>query len=178
MVCSRCMMSVQTLLEQLGYNGVEVLLGEASFNVPSNYNETELENKLALLGFTLLKDRNASIVKDVKLLVKEVYGGEFDFPENFLFSKWLAARLNKDYEAISDIFVAAEKKTIGQYVIDFRINKVKEFLVYTSLTLADIAFKLNFSSAAYLSKQFKEQTGLTPGFFKQIKKEKEGSATQ
>lgn len=47
------------------------------------------------------------------------------------------------------------ERTIEQYIIELRINKVKEFLVYSSLTLADIAFKLNFNSVAYLSTQFK-----------------------
>lgn len=174
MVCNRCMISVKNGLEQLGYKSVEVSLGEASFTATIDYNEAELENKLASLGLTLLQDKNMKIVKDVKLLVNRVYSGDFDFPEKFQFSKFITARLNKEYESISDAFVSAEKKTIGQYIIDFRINKVKELLVYTTLTLADIAFKLNFSSAAYLSRQFKEQTGLTPGFFKQIKREKDG----
>jgi AraC-like DNA-binding protein len=80
--------------------------------------------------------------------------------------------LQKDYETISDAFIATEKKTIEQYIIEYRINKVKEFLVYSNLTLSDIAFKLNFNSVAHLSTQFKQQTGLTPSFFRDIKKQK------
>lgn len=172
MVCNRCIMTVKAELEQLGYQSVEVALGEASFISPETYNQPELENRLSVRGFTLLEDKNLKVVKEVKSLVDEVYSGDFDFPETFQFSKLLAQRSGKEYESISDVFVATEKKTIGQYIIDFRINKVKELLVYTSLTLADIAFKLNFNSVAHLSKQFKQQTGLAPSFFKEIKKEK------
>jgi AraC family transcriptional regulator len=173
MVCNRCVITVKNGLEQLGYQSVEVSLGEASFIPPAAYNQTELENKLSVLGFSLLEDKNIKIVKEVKSIVQEVYSGDFDFPEGFQFSKLSTARLSKDYEAISDVFVSTEKKTIGQYIIDFRINKVKELLVYTTLTLADIAFKLNFNSVAHLSNQFKQQTGLTPSFFKEVKKKKE-----
>jgi AraC-like DNA-binding protein len=80
--------------------------------------------------------------------------------------------LQKDYDVVSDAFIATEKKTIEQYIIQFRINKIKEYLVYTDLTLADIAFRLNFSSVAHLSAQFKQQTGLTPSFFKNIRRQK------
>jgi AraC-like DNA-binding protein len=46
---------------------------------------------------------------------------------------------------------------------------VKELLVYNELSLTEIAFKLNYSSVAHLSNQFKKLTGLTPSHFKQLK---------
>jgi AraC family transcriptional regulator len=173
MVCNRCMMTVKSELESLGYLSVDVSLGEVSFNNPATgYNQSELESRLSILGFSVLEDKKMKLIKDVKALLEEVCSGDFDFPENFRFSRFLAARLGKDYDTISDNFIAIEKKTIEQYLIDFRINKVKEFLVYSTLTLNDIAFKLNFTSVAHLSTQFKQQTGLTPSFFREIKKEK------
>ena len=48
----------------------------------------------------------------------------------------------------------------------------KELLVYGELSLNEIADKLNYSSAAYLSTQFKSVTGLTPSHFKNIKENK------
>ena len=173
MVCNRCMMAVRSELENLGYHSVEVSLGEVSFqNPPGRYDQAEVENRLSVLGLTVLEDKKMKLIKDVKALVEEVCRGDFDFPENFRFSRFLASRLGKDYETISDNFISIEKKTIEQYMIEFRVNKVKEFLVYTTLTLNDIAFKLNFTSVAHLSTQFKQQTGLTPSFFREIKKEK------
>jgi AraC family transcriptional regulator len=63
----------------------------------------------------------------------------------------------------------AEKSTLGKYIIEYRIDKVKELFVHTDKTLADIAFALGFSSVAHLSKQFKDNTGLNPSHFRQIK---------
>jgi AraC family transcriptional regulator len=172
MVCNRCMMTVKKELENLGLLSVDVSLGEASFDDPGIDKSVEIKNSLSKHGFSLLEDKRIRLSKEVKLLVEEVYSGDFDFPDGFRFSKLLSERLDKDFKIISDAFIAAEKKTIEQYMIEYRINKVKELIVYTDLTFSDIAFKLNFNSAAHLSAQFKQQTGLTPSFFKEVRKKK------
>ena len=151
---------------------VNISLGEVSFIPNDAQNQEVLQRRLASLGFGLLEDKKVSMTKEVKQLVEEVYSGDFDFPERFRFAELVKQRFQKDYEGISDAFIATEKKTIEQYIIDYRINKVKEFLVYSDLKLADIAFKLNFNSVAHLSSQFKQQTGLTPSYFKEIRRTK------
>ena len=176
MVCQRCLITVESELKGMGHTPTKLSLGEVSFIADEAQEVAVLEERLSLLGFSLLEDKNAKTTREVKQLVQEVYSGNFDFPERFRFTEFVKQRLQKDYYAISDAFIAVEKKTIEQYIIDFRINKIKEFLVYSTLTLADIAFKLNFNSVAYLSTQFKQQTGLTPSFFKEIQKEKAEAA--
>ena len=59
----------------------------------------------------------------------------------------------------------------GMRVLD-KIEKVKELLMYDELTLSQIAYQLNYSSVAYLSNQFKRETGFTTSFFKQLKSSK------
>ena len=173
MVCSRCVMVVKEELKDLGHEPVQVGLGEAIVvEKEDKLDKVELEKRLAALGFSLLEDRKVKTVREVKALVEAVYSGEYDFPDNFRFTNLVREICNKDYDAVSDVFIAMEKRTIEQYIIDFRINKVKEYLVYSNLTLADIAFKLNYNSVAHLSAQFKQYTGLTPSHFKEIKKEK------
>jgi AraC-like DNA-binding protein len=44
--------------------------------------------------------------------------------------------------------------------------------VYDELTLSEIAYKLNYSSVAYLSNQFKKVIGLTSTHFKKLKERK------
>jgi AraC-like DNA-binding protein len=44
--------------------------------------------------------------------------------------------------------------------------------MYDELNFSEIAYKLNYSSGAHLSNQFKKITGLTPSFFKSIQKKK------
>lgn len=173
MVCHRCVATVINELEKLGLQSPNVVLGKVSFTSSIEAQaEFNLIKQLSMHGFSVLEDKRVQIVNKVKCIVTKVYSGEYDFPDNFRFSGFLADELGKDFQTISEIFISKEKKSIEQHMIHFRINKVKEFLVYTNLTLSDIAFKLNYSSVAHLSSQFKRETGLTPSYFKEIKREK------
>lgn len=176
MVCQRCLLTVETELQKMGHTPVKSSLGEVSFITGEEHDDAVLEKRLSLLGFGLLRDKKAKMTKEVKQLVEEVYSGDFDFPERFRFTELVRQRLQKDYEAVSEAFIAVEKKTIGQYIIAYRISRVKDFLVYSPLPLSDIAFRLNFNSVAHLSTQFKQQTGLTPSFFKDLKRQKAETA--
>ena len=169
MVCERCIHSVKEVLEDLGVEVVEVGLGEIRLMSHPEINESLIDERLKLLGFSLLQDRRLKLLKDAKALVAEVYSGRFDFPNSFRFSALATERLSSNYEAISAAFTLIEQKTLEKYIIDYRINKIKELLVYTDHTLADISFALGFSSVAHLSKQFKGCTGLNPSYFRQIK---------
>ncbi|RYF86473.1 MAG: helix-turn-helix domain-containing protein [Chitinophagaceae bacterium] len=176
MVCKRCLLTVENELLALGHTSVKATLGEVSYMAGENNDLAVIEERLSRLGFSLLEDKKAKMTNEVIRLIEEVYSGDYDFPHRFRFSELVKQRLQKDYDAISDAFIATEKKTIEQYIINYRITKVKELLVYSNLTLADIAFKLNFHSVAHLSTQFKQQTGLTASFFKEIKRQKEETA--
>jgi AraC-like DNA-binding protein len=45
-------------------------------------------------------------------------------------------------------------------------------LLYDELNLTEISYKLNYSSVAHLSNQFKKVTGLTPSYYKQLKRKR------
>lgn len=83
-------------------------------------------------------------------------------------SNYLASNVNHEYTYLSSLFSSVEGRTIENYFIEHRIEKAKELLMYGQLTLSQIAFDLEYSSVAHLSKQFKKITGLTPTYFKQI----------
>ena len=88
------------------------------------------------------------------------------------FSDFLSSELNHDYSYLSHLFSMVEGKTIEKYMILQKIEKVKELLVYDELTLNEISYKLGYSSAAHLSRQFKSVTGLTPSHYKKVREEK------
>jgi AraC family transcriptional regulator len=170
MVCNRCITTVTQELQQLGIELDEVNLGEVKFAVNAPFTDYDaLNSKLVPLGFSVLENKRMKLVRDVKQIAAEVYSGDFDFPNHFRFSDLLTQRLGKDYDFISQQFSAEEGTTIEKYMIGYRIEKIKELLVYTSLTLADISFQLGFSSVAHLSRQFKQQTGLNPSHFKHMR---------
>jgi AraC-like DNA-binding protein len=179
MVCHRCIQVIREELMRLGVDFIQVGLGEIAlpYSLPLS-DLKKIEDVIYPLGFQLLEDRKIAIVKRLKELVAVVYGGNYDFPLHFRFSNLIVQQIGKDYNTISAWFTLLEQKTLERYIISYRIEKVKEYLVYSKLTLADIAFKLNFSNVSHLSRQFKQHTGLTPSHFKEIKKAKETLAIE
>ena len=76
--------------------------------------------------------------------------------------------IGKDYSQISTIFSATEGRTIEKFIIQQKIEKVKELLIYGEKTVSEIAYELNYSSPQYLSNQFKQTTGLRPSEFRNM----------
>lgn len=170
MVCHRCITTVTQELQQLGIEPDEVTLGEVKIAVHVPFTDFDVLNKtLAPLGFSVIENKRSKLVRQVKQIVADVYSGDYDFPYQFRLSDLLAQKLEKEYDFISQQFSAEEGITIEKFVIDFRIEKIKEMLVYTTISLADISFQLGFSSVAHLSRQFKQQTGLTLSHFKAMR---------
>jgi AraC-like DNA-binding protein len=62
--------------------------------------------------------------------------------------------------------------TIAQFIISHKIERIKELMIYDELNITEIAWKMNYSSVAHLSNQFKKVTGLTPSHFKKLKDNK------
>jgi AraC-like DNA-binding protein len=86
------------------------------------------------------------------------------------YSKYISEKLNYDYTYLSNIFSEVKGITIQQFIILNKIERVKELLLYDELNLTEISYKLHYSSVAHLSNQFKKITGLTPSYFKKMKK--------
>lgn len=173
MVCDRCISTIKNELAQLQVPVTEVQLGElTSLSGLSMQDIGAIREKLLPLGFTLLEDKRVKMVRELRSLVEQVYSGTWDFEPRFTFSALVKERINRDYESVSTVFAALEGSTLERYIINYRIEKVKELLVYSSQTLTDIAFCLGFSSVSHLSAQFRNETGLTPSHFKKIKQDK------
>lgn len=172
MVCNRCIMVVQDELEKLGLDYTNVKLGEVNLTKELTPEERDaLENVLVPLGFELIDDKKSRIIEKIKnIIIDLVHHQDNDSKTNL--SDILSEKLNHDYNYLSNLFSEIEGTTIEKYFIAQKIEKIKELLVYDELTLSEIALRLNYSSVAYLSNQFKKVTGLTPSHFKQIREDK------
>lgn len=169
MVCNRCIMVVRDVMDKLGIEYIDVSLGEVSLNRNISKDEIqEIHNALQPLGFELIEDKNSRIIETIKSTIIDIVQNHDSTLKTNL-SDVLSDRLNYDYSFLSNLFSEVEGTTIEKYFIAQRIEKVKELLVYDELSLTEIADKLNYSSVAYLSNQFKKVTGLTTRHFKKIK---------
>jgi AraC-like DNA-binding protein len=169
MVCSRCKMVVKDELIKLGLHANSVELGEVEITEELNSEQKNKLNKvLQSFGFDLIDDKKSLLIEKIKnTIVELVHYSEHQLSINF--SEHISKKLHHDYNYLSNLFSEVEGTTIEKYLIAQKIEKVKELLKYDELSLSEIAERLGYSSVAYLSNQFKRQTGLTPSFYKSLR---------
>jgi len=172
MVCHRCKLAVDAELMQSGYHPQQTELGEVTIKEELNNEQLKaVNNRLKHLGFELIDDRKSRLVEKIKnVIIQLVHHTNDTLSVNL--SAYLANQLHYEYNYLSNLFSEAEGTTIEKYYISQKIEKVKELLIYDELTLSQIAYRMGYSSVAYLSSQFKKETGLTPSHFKEIKDNK------
>ncbi|MBU3815007.1 MAG: AraC family transcriptional regulator [Candidatus Bacteroides intestinipullorum] len=166
MVCPRCIRAVTDCLTRLGLHPLSVELGIAVIREEvDDALRTHLRQALEAEGFELLEAPRARLVEQIKDAVIQLVHYREAAPSANL-SRYLSELLHKDYSTLSKVFSEETGSTIERYAIAQKIERAKELLTYDELTLNEIADQLGYSSAAYLSTQFKQITGLTPSAFK------------
>ncbi len=170
MVCHRCVLSVEDILNDAAIPFQKVIFGEIHLtNDMSSEQRETLTAMLKNVGFELIDSHMSGLIERIKMLVIKRARNEVDKKEIKLnLSTFLSEKLNYEYTHLSSVFSAVEGRTIENYFIEQRIEKAKELLIYGQMTLSEIAFELDYSSTAYLSTQFKKITGLTPSYFKEV----------
>lgn len=170
MVCPQCVRVVRRKLEEVGLSVQFAALGAADVLTPPD-GELPLAAVRASLedvGFEVVEDPARQLVEQTKTLVLELvhYTAPAELAHNF--SYYLSQRLNRDYHYLSQLFSAHEGLTLEKYIIRQKVERAKELLSYQDATVADVARQLGYSSAAYLTNQFKQVTGLSPSQFQRL----------
>lgn len=169
MESSRCKAMVKDKLIKLGLHYKNLELGEVE--LIGNISGVKLQLfdiALRNAGLELIEDRKSFLIEKIKTAIHELIYFSDDFPKPN-FSDYLSKKVNRDYASLSRIFSGMQGITLEKYIIAQKIERVKELLVYGELSLSDIAYKLQYSSEAHLSNQFKKVTRLTPSFFRQLR---------
>ncbi|WP_136153100.1 helix-turn-helix domain-containing protein [Flavobacterium sangjuense] len=169
MVSNRCKMMVKDELKKLGLHFIIVDLGVVEIM------EDISEEKKALLkanlfesGLELMDDKRAIMIEKIKNVIIEMihYADE---PIKITFSEHLSEKLNQNYTYLANLFSEVQGTTIEQFLILHKVERIKELIIYDELNITEIAWKMNYSSVAHLSTQFKKVTGLSPSHFKALK---------
>ena len=175
MVSNRCKMAVKEELRKLGLHFIVVDLGEVE--IMENISTAQREQmKIALLnsGFELMDDKRAILIEKIKTAVIEmVHHSDENIKINF--SDYLSEKLSHNYTYLANLFSEVQGTTIEHFIIAHKIERIKELIIYDELNITEIAWKLNYSSVAHLSNQFKKVTGLSPSHFKQLKDKRRSS---
>lgn len=175
MVSLRSKMLVKKELAKLGLHYVVLDLGMVEV-LGELKEEQRLTLKANLLksGLDLLDDSRSILIDRIKSVIIEMIHHTDELP-SVNYSDYIAEKLDYDYTYLSNIFSEVKGITIQQFIIVHKIERVKELLLYDELNLTEISYKLHYSSVAHLSNQFKKVTGLSPSFYKKLKKKRIGN---
>ncbi|WP_246255631.1 helix-turn-helix domain-containing protein [Cyclobacterium plantarum] len=173
MVSLRCKMMVKEELKKLKIRFANIQLGEVELFEPLTVDQhDQLQKNLRKSGLELLDDKKTILINKIKSLIVEMVHYTDEVPK-VNYSDYISEKVGYDYTYLSNIFSEVTGITIQQYIIIHKIERVKELLLYDELNLSQIANLLNYSSVAHLSNQFKKITGLTPSYFKAMKRRRE-----
>ena len=169
MVSNRCKMVVKDELRKLGLHFVLVDLGEVDIMEDiSNEQREELRAALHPTGLELMDDKKSMLIEKIKnVIVQMVHHSDAMIKVNF--SDYLSEKLKHDYTYLANVFSEVQGITIEHFIIAHKVERIKELIIYDELNITEIAWKLNYSSVAHLSNQFKKVTGLSPTHFKKLK---------
>lgn len=169
MVSNRCKMMVKEEFKKLGLHFILVDLGEIEIMEELTEDQkTTLKEALLVSGLELMDDKKAILIEKIKnVIIEMIHHTEEIIKTNF--SDYLSEKLNHDYTYLSNLFSEVQGITIAQFIINHKIERIKELIIYDELSITQIAWKMNYSSVAHLSNQFKKTTGLSPSHFKQMR---------
>ncbi len=175
MVSLRCKMVVRQELQKLGLNYVNVDLGTIEILEDiTDFQRELLRKNLKAFGLVLLDDTRKILIERTKSVIIEMIHYSEELPK-VNYSDYISEKLGYDYTYLANTFSEVKGITIQQFIIINKIERVKELLLYDELNLTEISYRLHYSSVSHLSNQFKKVTGLTPSYFKSLKKKRFGN---
>jgi AraC-like DNA-binding protein len=162
-------MAVKEELKKLGLHFIVVDLGEVEIMEDISVEQREeLKAALATSGLELMDDKRAMLIEKIKnAIIEMIHHSDELIKVNF--SDFLSEKLNHDYTYLANLFSEVQGTTIEHFIISHKIERIKELIIYNELNITEIAYKMNYSSVAHLSNQFKKVTGLSPSHFKNLK---------
>ena len=168
MVSLRCKILVRETLEHLKiqYFSIELGLVETVKDITEKQ-KLALTEILKKSGLIILDDKRSILIEKIKNVIVEMIHYT-DEPSTQNYSEYISEKLGYDYTYLANAFSEVKGITIQHFIILHKVEKVKELLLYDELNLSEISYKLNYSSVAHLSTQFKKITGLTPTFYKKL----------
>lgn len=168
MSCQCCLKLVSRIFRDAGVEVNHIELGEADVSFdPEQVSLEQITTLLAEDGFELLHDKEDQLVEQIKNAVINLvqYSTYNAMVRN---SDYLVERFDLSYQYISSIFSKHEHLTLEKFIIQQKIDKVKELIHQGELSLSEIAYMMGYSSVQYLSTQFKSVTGITVSDFKRV----------
>lgn len=167
MVSSCCIRLIKNTLERSGAVVYSIKMGEVEFSFdPLEHSESFFIELLASEGFESIMSREEQIVEKIKIVVIELVHKAGNVNSIIRNSDYLVERMGMSYSYLSSIFSKYEHITLEKFIIEHKIEKVKELIEYGEFTLSEIALQQGYSSVQYLSNQFRLISGISVSEYK------------
>lgn len=163
-----CNIILQEKLADLGISYQMNGFGEVSINgniTPEQYKD--LETSIKKYGIEIIDNPKNALVQKIKEVIIELVYSDAKLPDSKI-SAYIADKMNLSYSYLAKIFAEVTYTSIENFMILQRIERVKKLIIEEKLTCTEVAWKMNYSSVAHLSNQFKKMTGLSPTVFQRI----------
>ncbi len=120
--------------------------------------------KLCLIGFVKQYEKlsHSELCENVLSYVHK----NFSNPE--LTNEEIAREFNYHPYHLSRLVKQETGKNLHQYLIYYRLQMAKDFLLTTQYEISHIAWRCGFNSPAYFTKLFKENTNMTPKEYRHL----------
>lgn len=144
----------------LGFGEVEILENSGTENFKA------FTAELKEYGIDIIENHKTILIQKIKdTIIEMIHSPELVTIKS---SAYLSDKLGHSYGYLSNLFSEVTYTSIENFIIIQKIESTKQLIVNGQLTLTEIAYKLNYSSVAHLSNQFKNVTGITPTAFQRI----------
>ena len=122
---------------------------------------------LQMLGFIqaiaqyheISSDSDTKLVEEAKFLLREAVSANRTIEQ-------VLAKLPAGYSKLRSDFKRLTGFSPNQYLLHLRLDKVKELLTNTSLSISEIAYQTGFESVSYLSKIFRKKNKIAPRLYR------------
>jgi AraC-like DNA-binding protein len=155
-------------LEELGLDYQLNGMGEVEINGNVTPDQLKaLEASIKKYGIEIIDNPKNVLVQKIKEVIIDLVYSEAKLPDSKI-SAYIADKMNLSYSYLAKIFAEITYTSIENFMILQRVERVKKLIIEEKLTCTEVAWKMNYSSVAHLSNQFKKTTGLSPTVFQRI----------
>ena len=173
----RCKINAKSVLNKYGVKFF-ITDGVIAFHDDLTQDQlNDIKSNLKNMGMHILNEPDSLVIDKVITSINEVIHDSDQLP-NIMFDDIINKKIVLGSDHILKIFSEIKGVTILQYIVIQKIEKVKELLLYSDLSLSEIAKKLNYKNENYLVAQLKKVTGLTPDYFREIKRKRDNKIRQ
>lgn len=124
-------------------------------------------NRFYKRQFITRKAINHNLLTQLEQILNAYFEQEEALQKGLPTVEYLAERLNVSARYLSDMLRSLTGHNAQQHIHEKLIEKAKEYLTSTNLSVSEIAYQLGFEHSQSFNKLFKKKTNLTPIEFKQ-----------